>query len=58
MSVLQMPLALVPDFLRLPLIALVGALAYGEAIEPATFIGAGVIFAGTYYCLARETRRS
>jgi drug/metabolite transporter (DMT)-like permease len=45
------------DFLRLPLIGLVGAVAYGEAIEPATFIGAAVIFAGTYYCLSRETRK-
>ena len=45
------------DFLRLPLIAVVGAIAYGEAIEPATFIGAAVIFLGTYYCLSRESRR-
>jgi drug/metabolite transporter (DMT)-like permease len=45
------------DFLRLPLIALIGALLYGEALEAATFIGAAVIFAGTYYSLTRETRR-
>jgi drug/metabolite transporter (DMT)-like permease len=45
------------DFLRLPLIALIGALAYGEALEADTFIGAAVIFTGTYYSLARETRR-
>jgi drug/metabolite transporter (DMT)-like permease len=45
------------DFLRLPLIALIGAAAYGERVEAATFVGAAVIFAGTYYSLARETRR-
>jgi drug/metabolite transporter (DMT)-like permease len=45
------------DFLRLPLIALIGAVLYGEPLDAATFIGAGVIFAGTYYSLTRETRR-
>ncbi len=44
------------DFLRLPLIALVGALAYGEAIDPLVMVGAAVIFAGTYYSLRRESR--
>ncbi len=45
------------DFLRLPLIALIGAFLYGEALDAATFIGAAVIFAGTYYSLTRETRQ-
>ena len=45
------------DFLRLPLIAFLGALFYGEPLDLATFVGAAVIFAGTYYSLARETRR-
>jgi drug/metabolite transporter (DMT)-like permease len=44
------------DFLRLPLIAVVGALAYGEPVELATFAGAAVIFAGTYYSIRRESR--
>lgn len=44
------------DFLRLPLIAVIGVLAYGEPIELATFIGAVVIFAGTYYSIRRESR--
>jgi drug/metabolite transporter (DMT)-like permease len=44
------------DFLRLPLIAVVGALVYGEPVEITTFIGAAVIFAGTYYSLRRESR--
>jgi drug/metabolite transporter (DMT)-like permease len=44
------------DFLRLPLIAVVGALFYGERIELATLLGAAVIFAGIYYSLTRERR--
>jgi len=45
------------DFLRLPLIALIGAAFYGEPLQAATFAGAAVIFAGTYYSLYRETRK-
>jgi drug/metabolite transporter (DMT)-like permease len=46
------------DFLRLPLIAVVGALFYAEPLEAAIFVGAAVIFAGTYYSVARESRRA
>jgi drug/metabolite transporter (DMT)-like permease len=46
------------DFLRLPLIAIVGAFFYGEPFEPIVFAGAAVIFAGTYYSLSREARRA
>ena len=46
------------DFLRLPLIAVVGALLYEEPFDPMVFVGAAVIFSGTYYSLARETRRA
>lgn len=45
------------DFLRLPLIALIGALVYAEPLDASTFVGAAVIFAGSYYSLARESRR-
>jgi drug/metabolite transporter (DMT)-like permease len=45
------------DFMRLPLIAVVGALAYGEALDPWVFVGAAIIFTGTYYSLSREARR-
>ena len=45
------------DFLRLPFIALIGALFYAEPLEWQTFAGAAVIFAGTYYSLTRESRR-
>ncbi|MDH3286311.1 MAG: DMT family transporter [Betaproteobacteria bacterium] len=44
------------DFLRLPLIAVVGMLFYGEAPEAAVFLGAAAIFAGTYYSIRRESR--
>lgn len=46
------------DFLRLPLIAVVGAVFYHEPLQAAAFAGAAVIFAGTYYSLSREARRA
>ncbi len=45
------------DFIRLPLIAVVGALFYAEPFDPMVIVGAIVIFSGTYYNLSRETRR-
>ena len=44
------------DFLRLPLIAAIGALFYGEPLEFSIFAGTAVIFAGTYYSIRHETR--
>jgi drug/metabolite transporter (DMT)-like permease len=44
------------DFLRLPLIAVVGMMFYAEPLRPSILIGAAVIFAGTYYSIRRETR--
>jgi drug/metabolite transporter (DMT)-like permease len=44
------------DFIRLPLIAVVGALMYGEAFDPLVIAGAAIIFAGTYYSLSHERR--
>ena len=44
------------DFLRLPLIALVGFLVYSERIDIWVLIGAAVIFAGNYYSVRREHR--
>ena len=43
------------DFLRLPLIAVVGAVFYSEPLELAIFVGAAVIFAGTFYSIRRES---
>ena len=45
------------DFVRLPLIAVVGAVFYSEPFDPMVIAGAAVIFAGTYYSLSRETLR-
>jgi drug/metabolite transporter (DMT)-like permease len=45
------------DFFRLPLIAVVGALAYGEPFDPMVFVGAALILAGVYYSLQRERPR-
>jgi drug/metabolite transporter (DMT)-like permease len=44
------------DFIRLPLIAVIGSAFYGEAFDPMVIVGAAVIFAGTYYSLSRERR--
>jgi len=44
------------DFIRLPLIAVIGAGYYAEAFDPLVIAGAAVIFAGTYYSLYRESR--
>ena len=44
------------DFLRLPLIAVVGFLAYGEGLDTLVLAGAGIIFIGNYYSIRRENR--
>jgi drug/metabolite transporter (DMT)-like permease len=44
------------DFLRLPLIAAVGATFYGEPLDWTVFLGAAIIFAGTYYSIGRESK--
>lgn len=43
------------DFLRLPLIAVVGMMLYSEPLEVQILLGAAVIFAGTYYSIRRES---
>ena len=43
------------DFLRLPLIAVVGMLFYGEPLEFSIMLGAAIIFAGTGYSIRRES---
>ena len=45
------------DFLRLPLIAVVGAIFYGEPIDLSIMLGAAIIFAGTWYSIRRESRK-
>ena len=45
------------DFVRLPLIAVVGALFYAEPLDPAVIVGTAMMFGGVYYSLSREGRR-
>ena len=45
------------DFLRIPLIALVGWFFYGEAIDPFVFLGAALIVSGIVWNVRAETRR-
>jgi len=45
------------DFLRLPLIAVVGALFYQEAFDPLVLLGAGVMLLGNWVNLSAESRR-
>lgn len=49
-------LVLPMDFMRLPLIALVGALFYREGLDPWVIGGAALIFAGNWLGLRREGR--
>ena len=46
------------DFLRLPAIAVVGALFYAEPLNIWVFLGAALIFAGNYANLLSETRKT
>lgn len=46
------------DFLRIPLIAMVGWLFYGEALDVLVFVGAGLIVCGVLWNLRVESRRS
>ena len=45
------------DFLRLPLIAVVGMAVYGEPLDPFVLCGALLIFAGNYFNIWSESRR-
>ncbi|SMX22298.1 DMT family transporter [Boseongicola aestuarii] len=46
------------DFIRLPAIAVVGMVFYGEALDPLVFLGAALIFAGNYLNIWYESKRS
>ncbi len=45
------------DFVRLPVIAVIGMLVYAEALDIWVFIGAAIIFAGNYLNLWVESRK-
>jgi drug/metabolite transporter (DMT)-like permease len=42
------------DFIRLPLIAVIGALAYGEPIDPYVLCGGVMIFLGIWISIRSE----
>lgn len=44
------------EFLRLPLVAVIGFLLYAETFDPIILVGAALIFAGNYYSLRQENR--
>ena len=46
------------DFLRLPLIALIGLMLYGEALDLWVLLGAAVIFGGNFLNILNDKRRS
>jgi drug/metabolite transporter (DMT)-like permease len=46
------------DFLRIPLVALVGWMFYGESLDAFVFAGAGLIICGVLWNLRAEARRS
>ncbi|NNK16449.1 MAG: DMT family transporter [Sulfitobacter sp.] len=46
------------DFARLPIVAIVAMLVYGEALDPWVFVGAVIIFAGNYLNIWSETRKT
>jgi drug/metabolite transporter (DMT)-like permease len=46
------------DFIRLPVIAIVGMLFYAEAVDIWVFVGAAIIFAGNYLNIWVETRKA
>ena len=45
------------DFIRLPVIAVIGMALYGEALDVFVFLGAAVIFAANYLNIWTESRR-
>jgi drug/metabolite transporter (DMT)-like permease len=45
------------DFARLPIIAIIGALVYNEALDPWVFVGAAIIFSANYLNIVGPTPR-
>lgn len=56
MSLADVTVVVPMDFLRLPLIALVGAAVYDEHVQPAVFAGAALIIGGNLFSLYTERK--
>jgi drug/metabolite transporter (DMT)-like permease len=46
------------DFLRVPLIALVGYMFFGESVDALVFVGAAIILAGILWNLRQEAQNN
>ncbi|MDO5644034.1 MAG: DMT family transporter [Paracoccus sp. (in: a-proteobacteria)] len=57
LRILDASAAMPIDFLRVPLIALIGYLAYGEAVSFFLALGTAMILAANYYAMRAERRR-
>ncbi|MDA0787104.1 MAG: DMT family transporter [Proteobacteria bacterium] len=57
LSIADQTIVVPMDFMRLPLIVVVGLLLYNETAQLPVLIGALVIFAGNYYSIRLENRR-
>ncbi len=57
LRILDASIAIPIDFFRVPLIAAIGYLAYGEAVSPWLLLGAAMIFVANYIALRAEARR-
>lgn len=56
LTVMDASLAIPIDFLRVPLIAILGWLLYGEALSAAVFVGAALIAGSNYMAMRAELR--
>ena len=45
------------DFVRLPVVAVVGMLVFNESLEALVFVGAGLIFVGNFLNLQSEAKK-
>ena len=58
LKLLDASVAIPIDFLRMPLIALIGYLLYGETVSAWLALGVAMILASNYYALRAESRRA
>ena len=58
LKLLDASVAIPIDFLRMPLIALIGYLFYGETVSAWLALGVAMILASNYYALRAESRRA
>lgn len=58
LKILDASVAIPIDFLRIPLIAVIGYALYGEVVSPWLVLGVAMILASNYYALRAEGRRA